>query len=97
MNLGDAVWGWIEPVAHLFGEKWVTWARRGRLKQALKRFPGGRTLEALRRAAGEASTDEGRERTRELLRGVKSGALRARELKRPDPKAEEMWGLRSED
>lgn len=93
------LWGWIAPVAKLFGQAGVRWARRRRLRKALEnsRFSDGRTLESLRRAIGEADTNEGRERTRELLRGVKRGAKRARQLRRSDPKAEEMWGLRSED
>ena len=91
-------WGWIMPIAKLLGEWAYNWARRGRLRKALEnpRFPSGRTLEALRRAAGEADTDAGRERTRELLRGVKRGVKRARMLLRP-PGTPEMWGLRSED
>ena len=93
------LWGWIEPVAKLSGKAGRSCARRRRLRKALEnpRFPEGRTLEWLRRDIGEADTNEGRERTRELLRGVKRGARRARQLKRTDPKAEEMWGLRSQD
>jgi hypothetical protein len=93
------LWGWIEPVAKIFGAAGVRWLRRRRLRRALEnpKFPEGRTLEALRRAIGEADTKEGQERTRELLRGVKRGAKRARLLRRTDLQAEEMWGLRPED
>lgn len=92
------LWGWIEPVFNVLEKVGVRGSRRRRLRKALEEpgWPAGRTLEALRRVAGEGDTDEGRERTRELLRGVKSGAMKARQLKRSYPKAEEMWGLRSD-
>jgi Zn-finger nucleic acid-binding protein len=93
------IWGWIIPVANLCGKAATNWARRGRLRKMLEnpRYPQGRNLAALRRAVGEADTDAGRERTRELLRGVKRRAKKARQLKRTNPQASEMWGLRSED
>jgi hypothetical protein len=91
-------WGWITPVANLLGKQVSNWARRGQLRSALEnpRWPEGRELEALRRVAGEADTDIGRENTRVLLRGVKRGDKTARQLKRSNPRAPEMWGLRSE-
>lgn len=92
------LWGWIEPVFNVLEKVGVRGSRRRRLRKALEGpdWHEGRTLEALRRVAGEADTSEGRERTRGLLRGVKSGGMKARQLKRTDPKAEEMWGLRSD-
>ena len=90
------IWGWIEPVWKLIGRAFSDRSRRRRLLAALEnpRFPSGRTLEALRREIGEADTDEGRERTRKLLRGVRRDHRQARILDRSDPGAEEMWGLR---
>jgi hypothetical protein len=92
------IWGWIVPVATIFGKAASNWARRRRLGKMMDspRYPEGRNLEALRRVAGEAHTDTGRERTRELLRGVKRGRRQARELMRK-PGSPEMWGLRYED
>ncbi len=90
-------YGWIVPVCTLFGAGARNWARRSYLRRCLEnpRFPEGRTIDALRRAAGEPDTDEGRERTRELLRHIKRGRKRARILKR-DLNDEEMWGLRED-
>jgi hypothetical protein len=94
---GGIYYGWIMPVCKLFGEGSHNWARRSYLRRCLEnpRFPHGRTLDALRRAAGESDTEDGRERTRELLRHVKRGRKHARILKR-GPGEEEMWGLREE-
>jgi hypothetical protein len=93
---GGVWWGWMIPLSKVGGQFIHNWARRAWLRRHLEngRFPDGRTLEALRRAAGEAETDEGRERTRALLHGVRRGSKRARILKRSDPNAPEMWGLR---
>ena len=92
MNL----WGWIKPVAELLRELVINRSRRHKLLAALEdpRYSEGRTLEALRREIGEADSEDGRERTRELLRGVRRGDKGARILKRSMPNAEEMWGLR---
>jgi len=92
------VWGWITPVASLFSKGVANRARRARLRTMLvnPKFPDGRSLDALRRCVGEVDTDDGRERTRELLRDVKDGVRRARALRRSSS-AEEMWGLRAPD
>lgn len=91
---GDMFWGWLKPVYEIGANFLFRRGRRAQLLKALDQYPDGRTLEALRLVAGEADSDEGREKTRELLRHVKRGKLHARILKRSDPKAPEMWGLR---
>ena len=96
------IWGWIEPVAKIFGNRATSWARRRKLRAALENPQwagpeGGRTLDALTRVAGEADTETGRENTRVLLRGVRRGNKTARRVKTRDPQAPETWGMRSED
>ena len=95
---GGMWWGWILPVSKVLPKALRDWATRGYLRRCLEspRFPHGRTLDFLRRAAGQPDTDEGREHTRELLRHVTRGQRRARILIRSNPGDPEMWGLREE-
>jgi hypothetical protein len=92
---GGLWWGWILPVSKLLPKAFHDWAVRGYLRRCLEdpRFPQGRTLETLRRYAGQPDTDKGREQTRELLRRIRRGRKRARILQRRLG-APEMWGLR---
>jgi hypothetical protein len=94
---GGMWWGWMIPVSKILPKAIHDWALRRHLRRRLEnpRFPEGRTLDFLRRAAGQPDTDEGRERTRELLRRVARGRKRARILIRA-PGAPEMWGLRDD-
>jgi hypothetical protein len=91
---GGVVWGWLKPVYEIGANLLVKRGRRAQLLKALDQYHEGRTLEALRLVAGEANSDEGREKTRELLRQLKRGNKHARILKRSDPNDPEMWGLR---
>lgn len=87
-------WGWLKHVLSFGLSTTTNWLMRRRLRRALESYPQGRTIEALRREAGEADTEDGRERTRVLLRMIRHGEKQARILKRTDPNAAEMWGLR---
>ena len=96
-ELESLIWGWLMPICKLLSSGLSNWVRKSRLRRCLEKskFPEGRTIDALRRVAGEPDTDGGREHTRELLRTVKRRRSYARILKR-DPNAEEMWGLRED-
>lgn len=89
-------WGWIIPMSGVLPKVVHDWGLRRYLRLCLEdtRFPEGRSLDALRRAAGQPDTDEGLESTRELLRHVTRGRKRARILLRSNPTDPEMWGLR---
>ena len=90
----DFFWGWMKPSYELCATAITNWLRKRRLRKALESYSEGRTLEALRREAGEADTEEGREKTRALLRAIRRGNKQARILMRSGTDSEEMWGLR---